>query len=330
MTRIVASLLVCAISSVAPLTVSAVTIPTVPVENAGNIADTEVMTDGTTGYGSVAYNYRIGTTEVTNTQYAEFLNAKAVSDPLGLYNTAMGFGTGGIARGGSSGSYGYAAISGRGDKPVNWVSWYDTIRFANWLHNGQGSGDTETGAYTLLGGTPTPSNGDSITRNSGATWFLASENEWYKAAYYDPSGDSYFDFPTSSDSVPIAEPPPGGSNSANYDDVVGDLTDVGAYTLSGSPSGTFDQMGILQEWIEIALSLKLDENNVFVPQAAVGTFRAVNGGQPGLFMQRDSKGATMDYADVGFRVGTVPEPSTAVLAIIGLVSLAIAGWRRKR
>ena len=40
-----------------------------------------------------------------------------------------------------------------GNKPVNYVSWYDSIRFANWLHNGQGPGDTETGAYTLLGGT---------------------------------------------------------------------------------------------------------------------------------------------------------------------------------
>ena len=48
-----------------------------PVGNPGNAADTEVMyTDGTTGYGSVGYNYRIGTTEVTNSQYVEFFNFK--------------------------------------------------------------------------------------------------------------------------------------------------------------------------------------------------------------------------------------------------------------
>ena len=35
------------------------------------------------------------------------------------------------------------------DHPVNFETWYDTIRFANWLNNGQDSGDTETGAYTL-------------------------------------------------------------------------------------------------------------------------------------------------------------------------------------
>ena len=33
------------------------------------------------------------------------------------------------------------------------MSWYDAARFTNWLHNGQGSGSTETGAYTLNGAT---------------------------------------------------------------------------------------------------------------------------------------------------------------------------------
>ena len=93
----------------------------------------------------------------------------------------------------SAAAIAYTAKPNMGDKPVNFVSWYDAIRFANWLNNGQGDGDTETGAYTLLGGTPTPSNGSSITRNPGATWFLPSEDEWYKAAYYQPAaqgGDS--------------------------------------------------------------------------------------------------------------------------------------------
>ncbi len=63
----------------------------------------------------------------------------------------MGAGFGGITRSGTSGSYTYGAIAGRDDMPVNFVSFYDALRFANWLNNGQGSGDTETGAYTLLG-----------------------------------------------------------------------------------------------------------------------------------------------------------------------------------
>jgi hypothetical protein len=117
----------------------------------GNACDTQ--TQGC--FGAVFYTYRIAKQEVTNAQYAEFLNAKAASDPLGLYNTEMGStGFGGISRNGGSGSYTYSVIAGREDKPVNYVSYFDALRFANWLNNGQGGGDTETGAYTLLGGLP--------------------------------------------------------------------------------------------------------------------------------------------------------------------------------
>jgi len=55
---------------------------------------------------------------------------------------------------------------------VNFVSFYDSLRFANWLSNGQGSGDTETGAYTI---TAIGVANNSITRNAGANVFLTSE-----------------------------------------------------------------------------------------------------------------------------------------------------------
>ena len=91
--------LTCLLSSVillsVPLPVLAITIDTVPVGNRGNANDS-------TGYGGVSYDYRIGTTEVTNAQYVEFLNAVAATDPYGLYNTSMGSTTyGGITRSGS-------------------------------------------------------------------------------------------------------------------------------------------------------------------------------------------------------------------------------------
>jgi len=205
------SWVVLAVMALAQTSASAVTINTVLVGNSGNAADTS-------GFGAVASDYRIGTTEVSNTQYAAFLNAKAANDPFALYNTQMGSGFGGITRSGFSGAFTYSTISGRENMPVNFVSWYDSVRFANWLHNGQGSGDTETGAYTLLGGTPTPSNGNSVIRNLGATWFLTSEDEWYKAAFQKNSGGAgdYFEYPTSSDTAPATNDPPGGSNSANY------------------------------------------------------------------------------------------------------------------
>ncbi|MDX2116146.1 MAG: hypothetical protein SFZ24_11095 [Planctomycetota bacterium] len=52
-------------------------------------------------------------------------------------------------RHGAPGSYTYSTVNGRENNPVNYVSFWDATRCANWLHNGQGAGDTETGAYTL-------------------------------------------------------------------------------------------------------------------------------------------------------------------------------------
>jgi len=313
-----------AIAAVGVTDAFAITLPTVPVGNVGN------ANDPLTGnlYGSVSYDYRIGTTEVTNAQYAAFLSAKAASDPLGLYNTNMGSDArGGITQSGVSGSFAYAAKTDMGSKPVNYVSWYDSIRFANWLHNGQGSGDTETGAYTLLGGTATPSNDLSITRNVGATWFLTSEDEWHKAAYYQPAAqggdsDDYWLYPAASNSAPtvatansvgdISNP---GTNVANYlngadwNSQNGNVTTVGsAGPLSDSFYGTADQGGNVWEWNEALIS---------------GSFRGLRGGSflnsvPNLqssFRSVDTL-PTSEHNAFGFRVASVPEPSTAVLAVI--------------
>ena len=99
---------------------------------------------------------------------------------------------------------------------MNYVTWYDAIRFANWLNNGQGNGDTETGAYTLgtlgAGGIPvTPP----LTHNAGAQVWLPTENEWYKAAYYNPGSSSYYLYPTSSNVIPTASGPTALANHAN-------------------------------------------------------------------------------------------------------------------
>ena len=68
---------------------SAVAIDWVLVGDPGNAADTELMSDGTTGYGAVGYAYRISKYEVTNAQYAEFLNAVADTDAYGVYHAEM-------------------------------------------------------------------------------------------------------------------------------------------------------------------------------------------------------------------------------------------------
>ena len=171
------SLILAAAAALISSASATITMDWVTVGNANNAADT-------TGYGSVDHTYQVGKYEVTNAQYGEFLNAKGQTNANGIYNARMaGYG---ITQTGSSGSYTYSVTSGYENKPVVLVSWFDAARFSNWMSNGQGNGNMENGAYTL-------NNAISgiITANVGATVYIPSEDEWYKAAYYNANDASY-------------------------------------------------------------------------------------------------------------------------------------------
>lgn len=242
-----------------------VVVDAVTVGNPGNAGDPTPF--GV--FGSVSYNYRISKTEVTNAEYCEFLNAVArQSNSRGLYNASMGtHPIGGIVQTLVGSDYVYtvkADAVGKGpggtdysyaNKPVIWVSFYDAVRYANWLHNGQGGASTtEFGAYT-------PAAGNSIVRHAGAKYFIPTDDEWFKAAYYNPLTQTYYEYPTRSETPPNNNLPSADTgNSANFNDATGKtptgattnyrFTDVGAYQLSASPYGTFDQGGNAFEWTE--------------------------------------------------------------------------------
>lgn len=313
----------------------AVTFDFAHIGNAGNAGD--VQSQGT--FGAVAYNYAISKTEVTNEQYTEFLNAVAKTDTYGLYSINMGSQTyGGITQIGTSGNYSYEVKADVGsytyaNKPVVYVSWYDSIRFTNWLHNGQDSGDTEIGAYTLetyiQGDKATPVNGLNITRNVDATYWLPSEDEWYKAAYHDASAGTagaYFDFATGTNDEPDNFLPMDDSgNSVNHYDngyTTGEssypYTAVGAYGFSESSYGTYDQSGNVWEWNESRVRFNVrgmrggssGGTHPDILNAWIGGFSSPERGQ----------------GSVGFRVATVPEPSSLCL----LVELAGGMLLRRR
>jgi formylglycine-generating enzyme required for sulfatase activity len=320
----------------------------VPVGSAGNAAD------GSGTFGAVSDPFRIGKTEITNTQYVAFLNAVAASDPYSLYKEPVSpspFASpacptcSGITRSGEPGTYMYevkppAIGQGPGgtdyayeNKPVVYVTRWDAMRFVNWLHNGQGSGDTETGAYTLLGGTAFPDNWESITRSPGARWWLPSESEWYKAAYYNPDTGLYSTYPTRTSSVPNNLLPSADTgNSVNYGCALGTcttgkssypMTDVGAYALSLSYYGTFDQGGNVYEWDESIIT------------SVAGTSAGRRGGSWDSFsfdLAKSNRTLIEVFnlwggdAQTGFRVASAaPEPGTLLLLCLGALG---AGARR--
>ncbi len=267
-----------------------VTFDWVTVGDAGNPADTLIMDKGpaadlTTGYGSVGYEYRIADKHVTNTQWVEFLNtvdpdAAEVFNPSGngLFNSNMtvsSIGNGTAYTGGidvdlaaPSGAK-YTVKGGQENYPATWINWDSGARFVNWLHNGQGSGDTENGVYdmSITTGAPPP-------RQADASFFIPSEDEFYKAAYYDPTKNGtggYWQYGVRTDSDPASEAPAGGTTSANYataagspgsaddtywqsgstfNDSIDHLTDVGAYTNAKSHYGLYDVDGLVYQYTE--------------------------------------------------------------------------------
>jgi formylglycine-generating enzyme required for sulfatase activity len=239
------------------------------------VGDPGAPAEPITGLGRVSIGFYMGRHEITNAQYAQFLNAVAAqSDPHQLWHRnqaegPMGF----IRRVGESGQYRYIVAPGQENLPVVYVSWFSAARYCNWLHYGQpalGSenlagatteGDATHGAYDTRGfplGPGLPEQLDRLpaARNAGARYWLPSLDEWIKAGFHQPgSGGHYWRYATQSDELPAAEPPPGGQSSANYYArswavPYPHLTTVGSYTRSASGWGTYDQAGNVMEWLE--------------------------------------------------------------------------------
>jgi formylglycine-generating enzyme len=322
-----------------------ITIKTARVGDPGNAADTRYVTPG---YGSVGYAYNIGKYELTAGQYTAFLNAVGGVDTYALYNTEMWSSDYlcdyMIQRSESSGIYTYSVAADFTNRPVSCVSWGDAVRFANWMTNGQPTGaqgplTTEDGAYHLDGAITdaalmavvVPSAAQRATWSNGAKpyFLLTSEDEWYKAAYYKGGTNAgYWDYPTSSNTVPgqdMTEATNPGNNANFYIAPYTFPIDSGKYTtiagqfwLSDSPYGTFDQGGNVWEWNEAILS---------------GSSRGLRGGSFGSGGEigasyRFDDSPSFELYSLGFRVSVVPEPGSAALVIF--VGLALFRRFRRR
>lgn len=208
--------------------------------------------------GRVDYEYEIAKYALTCGEWCEFLNAVALNgDPFGLYNRDMATGAcGGIVR--EKGRY--AVKTGWAKRPVVYIGYKDVMRYCNWLHYGKPRGKCVLGVTegTDAQGAYDTRLGCSFHRNEQAKYFIPTDNEWCKAAYYDPTrlgGHKYWDYPCRTSDVPPNDPAkPHGCNYMCGTEL-GEkgpyyLAEVDAYPNSDTYYGCRQMAGNVWEWVE--------------------------------------------------------------------------------
>jgi formylglycine-generating enzyme required for sulfatase activity len=260
-----------------------------------------------TGFGSVPYDYKISIYEISSSMVYGAIAAGLSDVTTGPWSD---------------------------NQPAANMSWHEAAAFVNWLNASKGyqtaynlsydNGWTmqlwDTEQAWQLGG-------ENLFRHKDAFYFLPSENEWYKAAYHKNDGvtGNYWLYPTASDNIPT--PVVSGTDSETA--VFGGLSEQPADVFASgglSAYATIGQGGNVFEWTETAYS---GVNND--PDAA----RSVRGDDydlDGTALASTERGSVMPISEqsyIGFRVASVPEPSTYALLLLGGASLWFLN-RRKR
>jgi len=275
----------------------------VTIGNPNNPADT---TGSPNPVGSVAYTYNLGKYEVSRDMITKANSAGS----LGITMRDMG-------------SYGGNGLL----KPATGIDWYEAAKFVNWLNTSTGG----TAAYKFSGGTfqlwsstDAGYNPNNMFRNSLAKYVIASRDEWYKGAYGKADG-SWSNFPNGTDSAPMSKASGTAANTAVYYGRSGpaDINNAGGL----SAYGTMAQGGNVYEWNETAYD---GTNNTAAEEREYrGGSWEINGLTD--YLQASARfgyGPLIELPQIGFRVASVPEPSSFSLLAIGLGGLAILRRRK--
>jgi formylglycine-generating enzyme required for sulfatase activity len=271
----------------------------VTIGNPGNPADT---TGTPNPVGKVDYSYRIGQLEISEAM----INSANLNGGLGITHNNRG-----------------------ANKPATSISWFEAARFVNWLNTStnhiaaykfDGSGNFQLWQAGDVGYNP-----NNLYRNSQAKYFLPSADEWYKAAYYNPSGSgSYGDYPTANGFAPTAVSSGTAMNTAVFglSSATGpaDITQAGGLT----PYGTMGQGGNVREWEETNFNLKTNIGSY--PRGIRGGFWASSYEEPRA-TSRVYFSPSDALRSVGFRVASIPEPSSTLLGVLPTAGLLL---RRRR
>lgn len=255
----------------------------VTIGDAGNTADTN-------SYGAVGYAYQISATEV----------------PIAEFQQAIGAG---------SGNENYWNTGDRTvgtNAPASYVSLYEARKYCNWLT----TGDVDSGYYGAGGTNMNSQSHLAYATANGITYFVPTEDEWYKAAYY--TGSGYSDY-ANGDAVGT-DPTHGTTSGWNYNNN-GYVNGSPNYTWESGyggqeQNGTYDMMGNVWEWMEDSAGVlrggSYDHNEYDLRSS-----------------ERYDYDPSNEDISVGFRyVKVVPEPGT--LGLLGISGLIIACYRRIR
>ncbi len=278
----------------------------VTIGDPGNAPDTvvPVPTSAPLPSGTVNYAYRMAKYEIS-----EVIIAKA-----------------NIASGLSGNPLDLAVDVERGPhKPATGLSWFDAVRFVNWLNEEQGSPVaykfSEDDQFQLWEPGDPGYNAENPLRNTQARYFLPSADEWHKAAYYDPVNDRYWLYPFGSDDPPVAV-----ASGVDPGTAVFNQSGPADVQLAGGENlfGLMGMAGNAYEFEESTVELTIEQT----------TTRGVNGGAwildltPSLSSAFRNMGfAAANQPLVGIRIASIPEPSTLTLLLIGLFATAGYGGR---
>jgi len=272
-------------------------------------------TNPTSGYGIVDGDYRMGTFEITNDQYAKFaaeLGVPVTGDPSSAYDL--------------SATYTGASV------PTNNMSWHEAAQMVNYLNTSTGhhaaynfTGTQGTSGYALdVWSAAEADGGTNLFRHKDAFYFMPTEDEWVKAGYW--NGTSLQTYATKAGDTLVQGDGVSGTGWNYYDG--GYATDPSGPWDVGSGSeelnGTFDMMGNVWEWME---------SSYYADDYGTGSGRGLRGGSchgDGSVLASSSRLLYYPYNEspiVGFRVASeVPEPATMSLLAMGAVALI----RRRR